>query len=94
MDRKERLEFLKNVKREEIKKLVVQAREQLGIESEEYDKAKCCQAEVEMEIMELENISDKAYWQSANTTEARTKRSYYRISPGENGENWSAGSAR
>lgn len=42
----------------------------------------------------VENISDKAYWQSANSTEARTKRSYYRISPGENGENWSAGSSR
>ena len=39
MDRKERLEFLKNVKREEIKKMIMQAREQLGIESEEYDKA-------------------------------------------------------
>lgn len=61
MGRKERLEFLKTVKREEIKKLVVQVREQFGIESEEYEKAKCCQAEVEMEIMELERLSDKEY---------------------------------
>ena len=41
--------------------MIMQAREQLGIESEEYDKAKCCQAEVEMEIMELEGLSDKDY---------------------------------
>ena len=72
MDRKERLEFLKNVKREEIKKLVVQAREQLGIESEEYDKAKYCQAEVEMEIMELEGLSDKDYPKYVKSKEIET----------------------
>lgn len=72
MDRKERLEFLKNVKREEIKKLFVQVREQLGIESEEYDKAKCCQAEVEMEIMELERLSDKEYPKYLKTKEIET----------------------
>lgn len=72
MDRKERLEFLKNVKREEIKKLFVQVREQLGIESEEYDKAKCCQAEVEMEIMELERLSDKEYPKYLKTKKIET----------------------
>ena len=51
MDRKERLEFLKNVKREEIISLVKQARENHGVESEEYDIAKTQQAEVEMEII-------------------------------------------
>lgn len=72
MDRKERLEFLKNVKREEIKKMIMQAREQLGIESEEYDKAKCCQAEVEMEIMELEGLSDKDYPKYLKSKEIET----------------------
>lgn len=83
MDRKERLEFLKNVKREEIKKMIMQAREQLGIESEEYDKAKCCQAEVEMEIMELEGLSDKDYpkylkskWYQRSIPNYGTKRVY------------------
>ena len=72
MDRKERLEFLKNVKREEIKKMIMQAREQFGIESEEYDKAKCCQGEVEMEIMELEGLSDKDYPKYLKSKEIET----------------------
>ena len=39
----------------------------------------------------VETIGNKTFWRSANTTEARTKQSYYRISPGENGEDWAAG---
>ena len=61
MDRKERLEFLKNVKREEIKSLIKQIRENHGVESEEYYIAKNQQAEIEMEIMDLEGVSDKDY---------------------------------
>ena len=72
MDRNERLEFLKNVKREEIINLIIQARENYGIESEEFDKATLCQAEVEMEIMELENLSDKEYPKYIKSKEIET----------------------
>ena len=61
MDRKERLEFLKNVKREEIRETLRKIRESKGFESGEWEKAKNYQAEVEMEIMELEGLSDKDY---------------------------------
>ena len=61
MDRKERLEFLKNVKREEIKSLIKQVREKYGIESKEWASVKNEQAMVEGEIMELEGVSDKDY---------------------------------
>ena len=61
MDRKERLEFLKNVKREEIRETLRKIRESKAFESGEWEKAKNYQAEVEMEIVELENISDKEY---------------------------------
>ncbi|MBQ9103760.1 MAG: hypothetical protein IJY57_01580 [Clostridia bacterium] len=61
MDRKERLEFLKNVKREEIRETLRKIRESKDFESGEWEKAKNYQAEVEMEIMELEGLSDKDY---------------------------------
>ena len=61
MDRKERLEFLKNVKREEIRETLRKIRESKAFESGEWEKAKNYQAEVEMEIMELEGLLDKDY---------------------------------
>ena len=72
MDRKERLEFLKNVKREEIRETLRKIRESKGFESGEWEKAKNYQAEVEMEIMELEGLSDKDYPKYLKSKEIET----------------------
>ena len=63
MKRLERLDYLKNVKREEATELIKKARAlDLPLdENEEFDKAKSYQAEIEIEISELESISDKEY---------------------------------
>ena len=72
MDRKERLEFLKNVKREEIRETLRKIRESKSFESGEWEKAKNYQAEVEMEIMELEGLSDKDYPKYLKSKEIET----------------------